>query len=89
MDLQQLMQMVPREIKYDYKTRRGKPGISFKFPVSEYWVTVSVTGTTERELPKIVAAVLAVWATSTLVSDVPIKKRGISMAEFMAETEEL
>ncbi len=89
MDINELLQTVPREITHEYITRRGRRGISYKFQVGELWVTVSVTGTKEKSLPKIVAAALSVWATSTLVSDVPSKRRGITMAEFMAETQDL
>jgi hypothetical protein len=66
MRLREILESVPAEPTVEYTTRRGTPGITYKFPTGQYWVTVSVTGASERKLPNEVAAALAAWALSIL-----------------------
>lgn len=66
--LEQFLRCLPMQPEHDYETRRGTPGISFKFPVQRYHVTVSVTGTDRPELPLEVASVLALWSLDILAS---------------------
>ncbi len=66
MELETIFALVPKGPEIEYETKRGRPGIQFKFGTGRYYVTVSVTGTKERELPTEVATVLAAWSLSVL-----------------------
>ena len=66
MELEKIFALIPKGPEIEYETKRGKPGVSFKFATSTHYVTVYVTGTKERELPTEVATVLAAWSLSIL-----------------------
>lgn len=66
MEFDQILKYLPKRPEMTYETRRGTPGISYKFQAGGFWVTVSVTGTDREQLPTEVAAALAVWSLSVL-----------------------
>lgn len=73
MDIQQIFRYLPQAPERDYQTKGGKPGVTFKFPVKDFYVSVSVTGTSSQELPPEVATALAAWSLSVLAGNVRSK----------------
>ena len=66
--LEHFSRSLPMQPERDYQTKRGTPGIAFKFGVKCYHVTVQITGTDGPELPSEVASALALWSLDTLAS---------------------
>jgi hypothetical protein len=64
--LEQYLRILPKQPEHQYETKRGTHGISFKFSVQHYHVTVSITGTDSGVLPKEVASMLGLWALESL-----------------------
>lgn len=72
MDIQQIFRYLPQAPE-GYQTKGGKPGVTFKFAVKDFYVSVSVTGTSAQELPPEVATALAAWSLSVLAANVRSK----------------
>jgi|FLYL01.1.fsa_nt_gi hypothetical protein len=66
MEFDQILKYLPKHPEMTYQTKRGTPGISYKFQSGKFWVTLYVTGTDRKELPTEVAAALAVWSLLVL-----------------------